>query len=180
MKIALLLAALALPVLAAETPSSSLIKDIEGVYKHRFTNRIVVPGKPDEKYEAEDVVEVVRHDDEHIYVRASLTFDNGHHCGIAGVAAYENGAFIYRDPNPTLSEKQSCMLTVSVKGESLHLSDRSTPKGPSTCSALCSAPANLGDYSIAASKKAKITYLPKLKASKDYVKAVKAFDEAQR
>ena len=180
MIIALVLAALAVPAHAADTPSAKLIQDIEGVYKNRFPNRIVVPGKPDEKYEAEDIVEVVRHDDDHIYVRAALTFDNGHHCGIAAIAAYENGVFIYHDPNPMLTEKQSCMLTVSVKGEALHLSDRATPAGPSTCSSLCGARGSLGDYSIGADKKAKIRYLPKLKASKEYAQAVKAFDEAQR
>ncbi len=181
MIIALMLAAaLAVPAHAPVTPSGKLIQDMEGVYKKRFPNRIVVPGAPDEKYEAEDIVEVVRHDDSHIYVRASLTFDNAHHCGIAAIASYENGAFIYHDPNPSMSEKQACMLTVSVKGESLHLSDRATPSGPSTCSSLCGARGSLGDYAIAASKKTKIRYLPKLKASKEYLQAVKTFEETQR
>lgn len=180
MKIVLMLAALALPVHAADTPSAKLIGDIEGVYKHRFSNRIIIPGKPDEKYEAEDIVEVVRHDDEHIYVHAALTFDNGHHCGFHGIAAYENGLFVYHDPNPKLSDKQACMLTIAVKGETLTLSDRATPKGPSTCETLCGARGSLGDYVIAVSKKTKISYLPKLKATKQYRQAVKAYEEAQR
>ena len=180
MKVVLMLAALALPVLAADAPSAKLIGDIEGVYKHRFPNRIIVPGKPDEKYEAEDVLEVVRHDDQHIYVHAALTFDNGHRCTLYGIAAYENGAFVYHDPNPNLSDKQICMVTIAAKGETLTLTDRATPKGPSTCASLCGARGSLGDYSIAASKKSKITYLPKLKAGKEYRQAVKAYDEAQR
>jgi hypothetical protein len=180
MKIALLLAALALPVHAAESPSLDLIKDIEGVYKNRFQNRIVVPGKPDEKYEAEDVVEVLHHDDSHIYVGGTVTGVDGHRCNIAAIASYENGAFVYHDPNPKLSDKRSCMLTVSVKGDALHLSDRATPTGPSTCSALCGKRGSLGDYAIATGKKAKISYAPKLKSSKEYRKAVKAFEEAQR
>ena len=180
MKIALLLAALALPVHAAESPSVQLIKDVEGVYKNRFSAKIVVPGKADEQYEAEDVVEVVRHDDNHIFVRAALTAANGQHCTFGIVAAYASGAFVYHDPNPDLSDQQSCMVTISAKGEALLLSDRATAMGPSTCKALCGARGNLGAYSIAMNKKAKINYLPKLKASKEYVGALKAFNEAQR
>jgi hypothetical protein len=72
MKIALMPAALALPAHAADTPSAKLIKDVEGVYKNRYSNRIVMPGKPDEKYEAEDVVDVVRLDDEHVYLQSPV------------------------------------------------------------------------------------------------------------
>ena len=180
MKIALLLVALALPVHAAESPSHDLIKDVEGVYKNRFSNRIVISGKPDEKYEAEDIIEVLQHDGSHIYVGGTVTGANGHRCNIAAIASYENGTFVYHDPNPNFSDKRSCMLTLSVKGDALHLSDRATPTGPSTCSALCGKRGSLGDYAIATSKKAKISYVPKLKASKEYRKAVKAFEEAQR
>ncbi|MES2317859.1 MAG: hypothetical protein V4631_10235 [Pseudomonadota bacterium] len=180
MKTALLLAVLALPVHAADSPSAQMIKDVEGVYKNRFPAKIVVPGKADEKYEAEDVVEIVRHNDESIFVRASLTFANGHRCGFGIIATYTNGTFVYNDPNPDLTDKQSCMVTISTRGESLLLTDRAKAKGPSTCKALCGARESLGDYAIATSKKAKITYLPKLKASKEYVQALKAFNEMQR
>jgi hypothetical protein len=180
MKIVHMLAALALPVAAADSPSARLIGDIEGVYKHRYTSRITIPGKPDEKYDVEDVVEVVHHDDAHIYVRAALTFDNGHRCGFHGIAGYENGVFVYHDPNPDLSDTQACMVTIAAKGETLTLTDRATPKGPSTCKSLCGARGSLGDYTIAASHKAKISHLPHLKASKEYRQAVKAYEEAKR
>lgn len=180
MKFVLILAALALPALAADTPSATLISEIEGVYKHRFPGKIVVAGKADEQYESEDVVEVVRQDDEHIYMGASLTLSNGRHCKFHGIAGYENGVFIFRDPNPDLSDKQSCMVTMSVKGDALRLTDRVTPKGPSTCKTVCGARGSLGDYAIATSKKSKITYLPKLKASKEYKQALKAYEETQR
>ncbi len=122
----------------------------------------------------------MRHDDDHVYVGASLTFDNGRHCSFHGVAAYENGAFIYRDPNPDLSDKQSCTVTLSLKGDTLLLTDRATPKGAPSCKTLCGARGSLGDYAIAASSKARITYLPKLKASKEYRQAAKAYEETQR
>lgn len=180
MKFVLILAVLAIPVYAADAPVAKLIADLEGVYKQRAAERIVVSGKPDEKYEAENVIEVVRHDPDHVYLGASVTLDNGRHCSFHGVAAVENGALVYRDPNPDLSDKQSCMVTLSVKGDTLQLSDRATPKGPSTCRTLCGARGTLGDYAIASSSKAKISYLPKLKASKEYRQAVKAYEETQR
>ena len=174
------LAALALPVHAAVTPPAKLIKDLEGVYQHRLATKIAVPGNSDKKVESDDVVEIAGHGENTAYVRASLTVRDGHRCNITGVAAVEKGHLVYRDPDPDLSDKLLCMLTVSRKGDALHLTDRATPKGPSTCSALCGARSNLGDYTIPMSKKAKITYLPKLKASKQYQMAVKAFNEAQR
>jgi hypothetical protein len=165
MKIALLLAAvLALPLHAAEIPSAKLARDLEGAYQGGGA----------------DAVDVVRHDDEHLFVRASLTGENGRHCGFTGIAAYENGAFVYHDPNQTLSGKQACMLTVAARGDGLQLSDRAVPKGPSTCSVLCGGRGGLGDYAIAMSKKTAIRSVPKLKASKDYVQAVKAFEAAQQ
>jgi hypothetical protein len=180
MKAVLILAMLAVPAHAADIPATKLINEVEGVYKHRISERIAVPGKPDEKYDAENVVEVVRHDHEHIYLGASITSDNGRRCSFHGVAAYENGAFIYRDPNPDLSDKQSCMVTLSLKGDTLLLTDRETPNGPHTCKTVCGTRGSLGDYVIAASSKAKITYLPKLKASSEYRLAVKAYEETQR
>jgi hypothetical protein len=161
MKIALLLAALAVPALAAD--SATLIKDIEGVYKN-----------------AEDVIEIVRRDDNHVYVHAALFSDKTHRCNMAGVATFESGSFIYRDPYAGLSDKQQCTLTVTLKGDKLRLTDRSAPNGPSTCGGPCGAGGSVGDYAISISKKDKISNLPKLKASKEYLKANKEFADTPR
>ena len=72
---------------AADPAADKLIGDIEGVYKHRFPNGAINPGKPDDKYESEDVVEIVRYDTSRIYVRAELQFYNGHQCSISGIAS---------------------------------------------------------------------------------------------
>ncbi len=180
MKTALLLVsalALALPVQSANAPSSKLIKDLEGVYQHRVPSKIVVPGKPDEQYEAEDVVEILGHGENSAYLRASLTVNNGHRCSIAGIAGVENGRIVFRDPDPDLSAKLACVVTVSQQGDALLLTDRASPKGPSTCSALCGSRASLGEYSMPLSKKAKIN-VAKLKSSKEYQHAVKAYANA--
>lgn len=165
MKIALLLAAaLALPLQAAVAPPA---KDLEGLYKSGSAN-------PD------DQLEIVRHDDTHIFLRAALTVGDGRRCSLTAIAAFENGAFVYHDPNSTLSAKQDCTLTVSAKGDALLLSDRATPKGPSTCASLCGHRGGVGDYTMSMASKSAIRALPKLKASKEYVQAVKAFEAAQQ
>ena len=180
MKIVLMLAVLAIPAYAVETHSAKLIKEVEGVYRHRFAHRIDIPGTREEKYEAEDVVEVVHHGGEHIFLRASVTLASGHVCTFHGIAGYDKGAFVYYDPNPGLNDKQVCTITLAPKGESLTLTDRATPNGPSTCPALCGPHGSLGHYAIAASRREKITYMPHLKASKEYRLAVKAYEESQR
>lgn len=174
-----LLLALAFPVHAADTPATKLMSDVEGVYRTQSQNTIKIGGKAAEKYVAEDVIEIVRHDDEHVYVHAVLPSGSGHRCTVKGIAGFEDGAFVYRDPNPPLSGAQ-CTLRISLKGDALQLSDRLKPGGASTCSAQCGARSSMMEYTIPTSKRSPIKQLPKFKASKDYVQAVKAYKEMQR
>lgn len=174
MKIALILLALAFPAFAADSPSTRLIKDIEGAYEQRLDK----PGKPGQPAEAEDRIELLRHGDDALYVNAALTTADAHRCFISGVALFENGAFVYRDPSPPLSGDQ-CTLSVSLSGDTLRLTDRLAPKGPSTCRAQC-ARASLGDYSIPVAKREKIGNVGKIKGSREYAKAIKAFEGMQR
>ncbi len=174
-----LLLALALPAHAADTPSTKLIAGIEGAYRVQSQNTIKINGKATEKYVADDVIEIVRHDDTHVYVHATLPSGTGHRCTVKGIASYEGGAFVYRDPEPLLSGDQ-CTLKLSLKGETLQLSDRLKPKGASTCRAQCGARSNMVEYTIPTSKRLPIKQVPKFKATKDYVQAVKAFEEMQR
>lgn len=175
MKLALILLALALPAVAADSPSAKLIKDIEGAYEQRIDK----PGKPGDKFEVEDRIELLRLNDDSAYVHASLTTPEGHRCTVFGVASYEKGALVYRDPSPPLSGDQ-CTLSVSLAGDSLRITDRIAPKGPSTCRALCTTRSNLGDYSVPLARREKIGNAAKVKASREYAKAIKAFEEMQR
>lgn len=174
MKIVLVLLALALPALAADSPSARLIKDIDGAYEQRLDK----PGKPGQPGEAEDRIELLRHDDNALYINAALSTPDAHRCFISGVALFENGVFVYRDPSPPLSGDQ-CTLTVSLSGDRLRLSDRLAPKGASTCRAQCSR-ASLGDYSISMAKREKIGNPGKVKGSREYARAIKAFEGMQR
>jgi len=178
MKLALILFALAAPALAADTAASTMIKDLEGVYKHQFEQTIAVAGKPSEKSTVEDVVEIMRHDDNHLYIRIAIHAGNGHRCKVQGIAGLEGSAFVYRDPEPPLSGEQ-CTLSVARKGDQLVVTDRIKPNTVSTCSASCGARSSLGEYTIAADKKTPIA-AARVKGSKEYGKAVKAYEEMQR
>lgn len=155
---------------AAETAPVQAMKDMEGVYKHRFMNGIVTTSGPDEKYESEDVVEIVRYDDTHIYVRAELQFYNGHSCSIAGMAGYEQGRFVYHDPEKSYDGGPSCTLAVASSKGGITLTDRLTPDGAATCRSYCGARGSLSDYAI--SKRRPIRYMDRLLQSREYQKAI--------
>lgn len=157
---------------AADKPPtpSELMHEIDGVYKHRFTSTMVVPGKQDESYDAEDVIEVVPYDDNHLYLRAHLEFANGHVCDIAGMAGYEHGAFVYHDPTPPLPRERACALRLHVTDKKLVLTDRETPDAEATCRAYCGAQGSL-DYEIGREERREIRYMARLKKSREYRKA---------
>ena len=171
--------ALALPVGATTPGAAALMKDLEGVYRHAFQNKIVVAGKRAESSQAEDVIEIMRYDNQHAYVRASVHIGQGHRCSVQGVAAFENNAFVYRDPEPPLSGTQ-CTLRIARVGDKLVLDDRVKPATASTCSAFCGARSSMGEYTINLGKKTALGSPARIKGSKEYAKAVKAFEDSRR
>jgi hypothetical protein len=166
---------------AADPPPSpsALIREIDGVYKQRFKSAIVVPGKEDEPYEAENVVEIVPYDDDHLYLRAHLAFYNGHVCDIAGMAGYEHGAFVYHDPAPVEKGEHPCALRLHVTDKRLTLTDRVTPDTEATCRAYCGARGSL-DYEIERDQRRQIRYLERLKKSREYRKAVEDLGKLEK
>ena len=132
--------------------------------------------RADEPYQAEDVIEIVPYDADHVYVRAHLDFYNGHTCGVAGMARYEHGAFVYHDTvTAPLQGSPPCALKVSAERGQLTLTDRATPDAVSSCRAYCGVRGSL-NYSIGMDKRRAIRYLDRLKASREYKRAV---DELQ-
>jgi hypothetical protein len=176
--VAVLLFALPLPSLAdAEADADradKLITAWEGVYKHQFKSGFYEEGKdPDENTETvEDVVEIARHDRTHLYVRADLHFFNGHVCGISGIASYEGGGFVYRNPDPDSgADGRPCTLRVSATKTKLVLDDR-VDGSEATCASFCGARGSLSGFEIELSRRRPIRYLPRLKASSEYKLAV--------
>lgn len=155
----------------AATPASPAVQAMEriaGVYKHRFMSGVIVPGKDEtESYQAENIVEIVPYDRDHVYVRVHLDFFNGHSCGIYGMARFEDGMFVYRDPAPPIVGDFPCVLKVGEKDGMLTLTDRSPPNAGRTCEAYCGARGSL-NYEIGMDKRRPIRYLERLKGSRQY------------
>ena len=150
------------------SPAPQAMERIAGVYKHRFTSGLIVPGQEEtESYQAEDIVEIVPYDREHVYVRVHLDFFNGHSCGIHGMARFEAGMFVYRDPEPLVAGEPPCVLKVGEVDGKLMLTDRPFPEGGRTCEAYCGARGSL-NYEIGMDQRRPIRYLARLKASRQY------------
>lgn len=176
MKLFLILTAMTLNVAAAETPPADTMADMAGVYKHRFMNGIITPGKTpmeaDTPYESEDIVEIVPYGDRHMYVRAELQFYNGHSCSISGMAGYEHGKFVFHDPEPALDDGVPCTLTISQSTDAVSMTDRLTPDGVSTCRDYCGMRGSLSDISILKKSRRPIHYMKRLVNSRQYQKAI--------
>ncbi len=147
--------------------ASQIIKKIEGVYKERFENALV----SGEKYQSEDIIEIVPYSSDSIYFRISLQFYNGHSCGIYGIAKYNENAFIYKSGDEQ-TEQRICTLKISADENALRITDRLTPTSASTCSAYCGARGSLGKYDVSLDNKRKIRYMPIILKSRQYTEAV--------
>jgi hypothetical protein len=170
-----LLAACAVCASAQAQAPQQLSQQISGVYKHRFQSATITPGKApgeaDVPYQAEDVIEIVPFDADHVYLRVHLDFYNGHTCDISGMGRYENGAFVYHDPERLLPDQPPCALKVAVSKNELLITDRATPDAASSCSTYCGVRGSL-NYSIGLDKRRPIRYLDRLKASRQYAHAL--------
>lgn len=165
-----ILAGAAIAAMPAPPPVQSMER-IAGVYKHRFTSGVIVPGTDrTDAYQAEDIVEIVPYDRKHVYVRVHLDFFNGHTCGIHGMARFEDGMFVYRSALPPLADDPPCTLKVGEKDGKLVLTDRPFPDSARTCEAYCGARGSL-NYEIGMDKRRPIRYLERLKASRQYEEA---------
>lgn len=179
MKTILLFMMLALDAAAADTPvagatPAATIAQIAGVYKHRFTNGLVVPDKEPmaagTTYESENIVEIVAVDPTHLYIRAELQFFNGHTCSISGVAGAEGKAFVYHAAKPDY-DGSLCTLKVTPGVDGVEMTDRVTPESAASCRMYCGVRGNL-TRTIPNKEKRPIRYMALLKNSAQYKKAV--------
>lgn len=152
----LIAAALALPLIGA-TAASSPVAAFPGRYSWHFVNALV----SGEKYVSDDVVEIVRVDADHAYVRFALNFYNGHTCGLAGVANVEGGKLIYREPADR-SDVDRCTLVIQRTGANLTWHDGGS------CKSYCGARGSFLDGNLAWSSRRPIRYLERLKTSRAY------------
>jgi hypothetical protein len=167
---------------ATSQSSQDLMQRIAGVYKQRFTSATITPGKApgeaDVPYPAEDVVEILPFDENHVYVRVHLDFYNGHTCGISGIARYEGDAFVYHDPAPPLDGYPQCAFKVGLEKGKLSITDRQTPDGLSSCSQYCGVRGSL-THSFGIDKRRTIRYVDRIKNSRQYKRAIEDLNKTE-
>jgi hypothetical protein len=135
---------------------------IAGVYKKQFKNGLV----SGEKYESEDILEIVKVSPTSAYIRAHLEFFNAHQCNINGVAKADGNVLVYR--GETNSQGKQCLLSVKVAGGKIALDDKDGACAIGTCGAR-------GMYNGTAfelKKKRAIRYMDRLKKSDEYLDSI--------
>jgi hypothetical protein len=160
---AIVLGALALSAQAADFN----IDAIAGVYKKQFKNGNI----SGDKYDSEDILEIVKITPASAYVRTHLDFFNGHICDFWGVAKVEDGALTYRATKPNVQDKL-CVMRVRVKGGKVALEDQDGACAIGTCG-------NRGMYNgttFDLKRKRTIRYMDVLTKSDQYKEAVKEHD----
>lgn len=92
-----------------------IIDQITGVYKKRFKNGFI----SGETYIAEDILEIVKINDNTIYFRTDLEFFNGHVCELYGTAVYKgDNLFLYEN-----KEGLKCKLAIQVTEKDIYFID---------------------------------------------------------
>ena len=132
---------------------------LAGRYSHHFLNGAV----DGSSYFSDDVAEIVPVDASHAYVRFALNFYNGHECALAGVAAAQGDRLVYTAPADTsYPGAPRCTLTIRHAGGKLAWDDGGS------CKSYCGARGSFGDGDLPWASRRPITYLPRLRASREY------------
>lgn len=151
------------------TPSIAQNFDIDklaGVYKKQFKNGNV----SGDKYDSEDILEIVKVSPTAAYLKTHLEFFNGHVCNIHGIADLEGVALVYRGPKNV--EGKPCELRVKVERGKIALDDNDGHCAIGTCG-------NRGMYNGTAfelKRRRTIRYMDILLKSDDYKAAIAEHD----
>ena len=129
------------------------------------------PGEQDTYYQAEDILEIVRHDDEHVYFRVRLHYYNGHICSLYGMARHEGGSFVFRGPEEASDGGERCTLTITPSSDAITLNDRVSPTGGATCRSHCGIRGSLSNISMPRKSRRPIRYKERILNSRQYRQA---------
>jgi hypothetical protein len=152
--------------LAAAAPAHDTAHDSAGRYYSQFPDGLV----DGETYTGQYIVEIVPVAPGAAYVRFHLDFYNGHTCSLWGVAKGVGDRLVYRAPPDAASAgRPPCTLTVRREGDRLVWDDRGT------CKSFCGERGSFSDGHVAWSSKRPITYLSRLKSSRQFHEAVAAW-----
>jgi hypothetical protein len=150
---------------SGDSGSNAAIQAMEGVYKKRFANSTV----GGEKYQSEDILEIVKFGKQEIYFRLHLEFFNGHVCNLFGIARYVDGRFVFRQASQ--GNDGGCTLSFAKSDGSIRVSDVD-----GACrDRYCGARGGFNDVKFPLSSRRGIRYRKRLLASRQYRQAVEEF-----
>ena len=95
----------------------------------QLTTQINIDG---DKYQSEDILEIVKVSPKAAYVRTHLEFFNGHVCNIHGVADLEDGALVYHAREKNV-QGDLCVLSVRLVRGRVTLEDQEGHCAIGTC-----------------------------------------------
>jgi hypothetical protein len=150
----------------ASSESATFLAKVAGVYKEQFQNAFV----NGEKYQSEDVLEVVPVGEHAAYVRMDLEFANGHSGRIYGVATYGKSSLIYDNGE---SGDKHCIVEY-VWSADMVVTRADYEKTPG-CSFYHGARGSLDDARFSVKKQRKIGYMQRLKDSREFKGAMEQY-----
>lgn len=162
-----LLLGLALAGVAAGAGAAAVydpVRALAGRYRHSFENGLI----GGVRYRSVDVAEIVPVVSSHAFVHFELAFYNGHSCSLAGIAAREGDALVYRGtPDDAYVHGQPCTLTVRRRGAALVWDD-----AEGSCKANCGARGSFIRGDLPWANRRSIRDLPRLRRSVEYREAL--------
>jgi hypothetical protein len=152
---------------ASVASSPPLVESIQGVYKTRHQIAMYDTALPpaDQRVAVEDVMEIVAQPGGRAYIRLHLVFDNGHLCGLHGIAEPEGDALVYR---PRDNVEGPCALSLRKTGGRIAFRD---PEDACRTD-YCGMRGRLEGASFQLSGQRPIRYMKRLLASREYGEAV--------
>jgi hypothetical protein len=153
----------------ANSEAATFLARIAGVYKQRFANGLI----SGEKFQSEDILEVVPVDNAHAYIRMHLEFYNGHMGAIYGVATYSAPASLVYDDEGKAADGGRCVLTLTWSTEVVKAT-ADYEKTPG-CRNYHGARGYLNGIEFKSAARRNIRYLQRLRDSSEFKSAMDKF-----
>lgn len=155
----------------AQSESAAFLARVAGVYRHQFQNGNI----NGEKYQSEDILEVVPVDDRAAYVRMDLEFFNGHSGSIYGIATYGKNSLIY--DNREEGEKRCVVEYVWSSEKVVTKADYDKTPG---CRTYHGERGSLDRAEFLVKSKRTIRYMQRLKDSPQFKQAIEQYRKARQ
>lgn len=171
------LLALAVAVTAAAAPAAPSgrpdLDKLAGVYRRSFEN----VDSDGNRYDSEDILEVVKLSPETAYFRTHMEFPNYHECNLSGVADLETDALVYRDRAPVVESIGPCMLKIRANARGVFFDDVGGGCRLYYCGARGGFEPRDDGVSFRFSRRRAIGYLSLIRKSEEYIEAIKAHEQ---